>query len=119
MKSIIAFLALLCYGAMAVADEETEAAAQYSKGANQCMSCHREGRDKEAHEVFLTPMGISGAADSPFADGNHDCEACHGPSATHRKKQKDGTRLLPAVTFNRKTPVETQNQICMTKYLVL
>jgi len=114
LKSIIAVLVLLCYGATAVADEETEAAAEYSKGANQCMACHREGRDKEAHEIFLTPMGISRSPDSPFADGNHDCEACHGPSDTHRKKQKDGTRLLPAVTFNHKTPVETQNEICMT-----
>ena len=114
LKSIIAFLVLLCYGAMAVADEETEAVAEYSKGASQCMVCHREGRDEEAHEIFLTPMGISGASDSPFADGNHDCEACHGPSSTHRKKQEDGTRLPPAVTFNGKTPVETQNQICMT-----
>jgi hypothetical protein len=61
LNSVFVFLLLLCSFSLASADEVTEATADYSKGANQCMSCHREGRDKEAHEVFLTPMGISGA----------------------------------------------------------
>ena len=113
LKSVVTFLGLLCYFSLAVGAEDTEAAAEYSKGANQCMSCHREGRDKAAHEVFLTPMGISGAADSPFAEGSHDCETCHGPSKSHRKKPKDGDRLLPGITFNNKTPVAKQNEICM------
>jgi DmsE family decaheme c-type cytochrome len=108
-------IACLALPGFAFADEveDTKATAEYSKGANQCMSCHREGRDKAAHEVFLTPMGISGSPDSPFADGRHDCETCHGPSATHRKKQKDGSRLLPGITFDGKTPVVKQNEICM------
>lgn len=96
--------------------DESEAvveAAKYSKGANQCMACHREGKDRAAHEVFLTPMGISDSADSPFADGRHDCETCHGPSSTHRKKPKGGDRLLPDVTFDGKTPVIKQNEICL------
>jgi len=105
----------LALSGIAFADEGEDAtpAAEYSRGASQCMSCHREGRDKAAHEVFLTPMGISGAADSPFADGAHDCETCHGPSSAHRKKPKDSARLLPTVTFNAKTPVAKQNEICM------
>jgi DmsE family decaheme c-type cytochrome len=97
------------------ADEPEDAGvqAEYSNGANQCMACHREGRDPAAHEVFLTPMGISDSPNSPFADGRHDCETCHGPSDTHRKKPKDGDRLLPDVTFNGKTPVVKQNEICL------
>jgi len=66
-----------------------------------------------AHEVFLTPMGISGDPASPFADGNHDCEACHGPSKSHLKRSKDGTRPSPAITFDEKNPVATQNEICL------
>jgi len=112
-KSIVTFLALLCFFTLAVADEESASTDEYSKGARQCMSCHKEGKDPAAHEVFLTPMGISGAADSPFAEGSHDCETCHGPSASHRKKQKDGTRLPPQVSFADGTPVGPQNEICM------
>jgi DmsE family decaheme c-type cytochrome len=114
LKSVVIFLVLLCYFTLAVGDEEISTTDEYSKGARQCMSCHRQGKDREAHEIFLTPMGISGASDSPFADGNHDCEACHGPSTAHRKKQKDGTRLPPAITFDASTPAQTQNEICVS-----
>ena len=110
--SVVIFFVFLCSFNSAVADEETSTTGEYSTSARQCMNCHKEGRDLEAHEIFLTPMGISDAADSPFAEGNHDCEACHGPSASHRKKQKDGTRLSPAITFNADTPVEAQNEVC-------
>jgi len=30
------------------------------------------------------------------------------------RKQKDGSRLLPAITFSSKTPVETQNEVCLS-----
>jgi len=88
LKSVIVFLALTCYFTLAIGDEEIEATAEYSTGANQCMTCHREGRDPAAHEVFLTPMGISDAENSPFAEGSHDCETCHGPSAHHIVRNK-------------------------------
>jgi len=113
LKSVIVFLALICCYSLAIADEEIEATAEYSKGAKQCMTCHREGRDPAAHEVFLTPMGISDAEDSPFAEGSHDCETCHGPSASHRKKQEDGTRLSPQVSFAKGTPTGPQNEMCL------
>jgi len=114
LKSVFVFLLLLCNISLAIGDEEVQATAEYSKGANQCMSCHREGRDLAAHEVFLGPMGISGAEKSPFADGAHDCESCHGPSASHRKKQKDGTRPSPQVSFADGTPTGPQNEVCLT-----
>lgn len=113
LKGVIVFLALTCYFSLAVGDEEIDVTAEYSKGAKQCMTCHREGRDAAAHEVFLTPMGISDAENSPFAEGSHDCETCHGPSASHRKKQKDGTRLSPAVSFAKGTPTGPQNEMCL------
>ncbi len=113
LNSVFVFLLLLCFSGLAVADEEPEAAAEYSKGARQCMACHSEGKDPAAHEIFLTPMGISNAEKSPFAEGSHDCETCHGPSASHRKKQKDGSRLSPAISFAKGTPVGPQNAVCM------
>jgi DmsE family decaheme c-type cytochrome len=96
-----------------VADEGAEAL-EYSKGVRQCMTCHREGRERPAHEIFFTTMGIKGDPDSPFADGNHDCEACHGPSAEHLRRQPDGSRLPPPVTFAKGEPVEQQNEACMS-----
>jgi DmsE family decaheme c-type cytochrome len=114
LKSFVVLIALLCYFNVAVGDEDVSVDKKYSRGANQCMACHREGRNPSAHEVFLSPMGISDAADSPFADGNHDCEACHGPSNSHRKKQKDGSRLSPDVAFNETTPSVRVNEICLS-----
>jgi len=92
--------------------ESSVAAAEYSKGAKQCMICHKEGKERDAHEIFMTPMGISNDPDSPFAEDRHDCETCHGPSKNHRKKQKDGTRLRPAITFDENTPAVNQNEVC-------
>ena len=114
----LTYLFLVSNVALAFSDEpangsDDAAMAEYSDGARQCMACHSEGKDPAAHEVFLTPMGISGAADSPFTEGSHDCETCHGPSKSHRKKQKDGTRLPPSITFARNTPVAEQNEICL------
>ena len=114
LSSIITFLVLTCFCSVAFAAEDTEPAAKYSKGANQCMSCHKEGKEPAAHEVFLGKMGISGASKSPFAEGSHDCETCHGPSASHRRKQKDGSRLSPDVAFNESTPADKANEVCMS-----
>jgi len=98
---------------LAAGDKETTVTGEYSRGVRLCMTCHKEGRDLPAHEIFLTPMGVSGDPDSPFADGNHDCEACHGPSKSHLKRQKDGSRQLPPVTFDENTPIQTQNGVCL------
>jgi len=70
LQGIVTFLILMfCFAlaGTALADEleENAAAAEYSTDAGKCMTCHREGRDLQAHEVFLTPMGISDDPDSP------------------------------------------------------
>jgi DmsE family decaheme c-type cytochrome len=114
LKSVVTFLVLLCFLSPAVGDEDVEATAKYSKGANQCMACHREGKDPDAHEIFLSPMGISHASKSPFADDSHGCETCHGPSDSHRKKQKDGSRLSVAIAFNETTPASQANEVCLS-----
>ena len=114
LKSVFGSILLLGFAGQVAGDEGTDAAAEYSDGAKQCMTCHAEGREKEAHEIFLTPMGISNAENSPFAEGGHECETCHGPSASHRRKQADGSRLSPAISFAKGTPVAPQNAVCMS-----
>lgn len=113
IKHFVLILFLIAFSPSMVADEAPPPDSEYSKGAAQCMACHKEGRDKEAHEIFMSPMGISSSADSPFAEGRYDCETCHGPSQFHRKKQKDGKRLKPTITFDNKTPVSMQNEVCL------
>ncbi len=100
---LAAFLILVMTGpAAAAGDEDQQGESKYTKGVKQCMTCHKEGKERPAHEIFFTEMGITGDPDSPFAEGNHDCEACHGPASQHLKKQPDGSRLPPpllALTF--------------------
>ncbi len=100
--------------ALAAGDEHAPMTGEYSKGVKQCMTCHKEGKEKPAHEIFLTPMGSSADPNSPFGAGNHDCETCHGPAKEHMKKQADGSRLLPPMTFSRETPAEDKNAVCLS-----
>lgn len=113
LTAVLAAFVFMVLSSAAVAQEETQDEPQYSRGVKQCMACHREGRIRPAHEIFFTEMGITGDPDSPFAEGNHDCEACHGPAKDHLRKQPDGSRLPPPVTFDDKTPVDVQNAVCM------
>ncbi len=88
--------------------------AEYSKrGAKGCLLCHGEGKMRDVHEVLMTPMGVSGDPASPMSADNHGCETCHGPTDKHPKRKEDGSRFLPPVTFDDKTPVETQNAVCL------
>ena len=52
---------MLCFAltdtALAAGNEDSAATPEYSKGVKQCMTCHKEGKEKPAHEIFLTPMG--------------------------------------------------------------
>jgi DmsE family decaheme c-type cytochrome len=113
----VMMLLLLCLASagtvMAAEEEESPAPAEYSKGVKLCMACHREGREKPAHEIFLSPMGSNADPRAPFAEGNHDCEACHGPAKAHTKRQKDGSRLPPPMTFSQDTPAEEKNAVCL------
>ena len=100
--------------ALSAEEQNASMAAEYSKGVKQCLTCHKEGKEKPAHEIFLTPMGSTADANSPFGPGNHDCETCHGPAKEHMKKQPDGSRLLPPMTFSRETPSEDKNAVCLS-----
>ena len=99
--------------ALAAGEEASTASGEYSKGAKQCLTCHKEGKEFPAHEILQTPMGSSADPDSPFGQGQHECETCHGPSKDHLKKLADGSRPPPAMTFGHETPVEEKNSVCL------
>lgn len=107
-----AFSLLLPVAAPA-AEEEASEELEYSRGSRMCMACHKEGSDLPAHEIYMTTMGITGDPDSPFGEGNHGCESCHGPSARHIRRQPDGSRLPPPVVFDERNTVEESNAPCL------
>ncbi len=111
--ALLVFCFTLAGVGMADEGDQSFATAEYSKGAKRCMTCHKEGKARDAHEIFMTPMGISRDPDSPFAEGRHDCETCHGPSKKHPKRQKDGSRTRPSVVFDETTPAAIQNAVCL------
>jgi len=98
----------------AAGDEESDTDAEYGKGAKQCLSCHKEGKEFPAHEILATPMASMADPESPFGEENHQCETCHGPSKAHLKKLPDGTRPPVTVAFDHATPVETKNEVCLS-----
>jgi DmsE family decaheme c-type cytochrome len=44
----------------------------------------------------------------------HDCETCHGPSDAHLTRLDDGTRPPVDLEFERDTPTEKQNEVCLS-----
>ncbi len=109
----LSFCFLLPGTLLAAGAEEGAPAAEYAGNSKKCLACHGEGRVKDVHEILLTTMGTTADPASPMADGNHGCESCHGPSAAHTKKAKDGSRPSPAVTFSRNEPAAEKNSACL------
>lgn len=114
--SVIAIL--LCFAltepVLAAGAEESALAAEYSRGAKQCMNCHKKLKGKEtAHHVSLSRMDSSAGPAFPKADGEHYCEACHGPAAAHTKRQAGGGRVPPPMSFSQNTPAQEKNTVCL------
>ena len=89
-------------------------AQDYSEqGADSCMPCHYEGQPKSAAAIFFTKHASNTDPKTPFSQ--LQCETCHGPGQDHVFAQHRGLDVLPEIIFSRqsKTPVETQNQICL------
>jgi DmsE family decaheme c-type cytochrome len=107
-------LALSALVVTSIASEEPNGmeAAYTEDGAQACLTCHGPDDDYPAHQILATPHGVMGDPDSPFGEGQHDCEACHGPSQAHMTRNPDGSR--PGVDFNfgPDTSAEAKNAVC-------
>ena len=87
--------------------------APYSdEGADSCLMCHE---DESVLPIFRTKHGIPTNANSPFGQGQLQCEACHGPGGNHMQRPAKGEERTPVITFakNDPTPVATQNGMCL------
>ena len=117
--TIISVMAmLLCFAltglALAAGEEKSALAAEYSKGAKQCMNCHKKLKGKEtAHYFSLSRMDSSTYPAFPTVDGKHYCETCHGPAGAHTKKQAGGGRVPPPMSFSQDTPAQEKNTVCL------
>ena len=52
-------------------------------GADTCLMCHVEGGGFPVFAVFKAKHGNRADKRTPFAPGNLQCEACHGPGKKH------------------------------------
>jgi DmsE family decaheme c-type cytochrome len=88
-------------------------AAEYSRdGADTCIKCH-DG--PEVLSLFKTAHGSRAAGDSPFAAGQLQCEACHGPGGAHSCRVRSGQPRPAILTFGpgSKASAESQNKSCL------
>ncbi len=84
-------------------------------GDAKCTSCHDE-EGKNGPAVF----SIGKTKHGTVADGRTPtCTSCHGDSAAHMKKAKDGERPAPDRVFGKKstTSASVQNEACMSCHL--
>jgi DmsE family decaheme c-type cytochrome len=119
-KRILSLLTLIfsfAISGLIWADESENSApeAEYSGlGARGCLGCHGENSPRPAHEILMTSMALQADSRTPFGEGNHQCETCHGPSKSHIFGVVDGVRPSPAVVFNAATPSEDKNAVCLS-----
>jgi len=93
--------------------QDSGAVAAYSRaGADTCIKCH-DGPD--VLSLFKTPHGSRADPHSPFAAGQLQCEACHGPGGAHAGRVRSGQPRPPILAFGAgsATPAESQNQVCL------
>jgi DmsE family decaheme c-type cytochrome len=106
-------LALAGFGSLAWANEEAqeEPAPEYSGMAPMlCLGCHGPRGMKPAAVISPAHM-VKQDPRAPWAEGNHACEACHGPSKAHAMS---GGKKPPAVVFGADTAPEDRSVACQS-----
>lgn len=94
--------------------QETGIAAEYSSGTELCLSCHNKLKGtKMGHAQFLSSSDLPNDVTTALADGQHTCEACHGPAAAHAKRQAGGERAPLLMSFSEGTPAQDKNTTCL------
>jgi DmsE family decaheme c-type cytochrome len=93
--------------------QESAAEAAYSRsGADTCIKCHD---DAQVLSLFKTAHGSRADPHAPFARGQLQCEACHGPGGAHAGRVRSGEARPPVMRFGRgsDTPAAKQNEACL------
>ena len=83
-------------------------------GSQACLECHDERSEVPVLPILATAHGVKGDARTPMGSA-HECQSCHGASAAHAARREKGEeRPSVAVVFGPDTPVEPQNEACLT-----
>ncbi|MFT5141221.1 MAG: DmsE family decaheme c-type cytochrome [Lysobacterales bacterium] len=107
----IALIVICTSPGIALADEGSETVGEYTGMAPQiCLNCHGETSARPAHEMLQTNMARNSNPDSPFGEGNHACESCHGPSKAHVMA---AGQTSPGFVFDETSTSEEKNAVCM------
>lgn len=106
------FLAPVGNAQTTAVDAETAESGYSRRGADTCLACHD---DRQINTIFLTPHGNPNDSRTPFAPGNLQCEACHGPGGAHTGLRDRGASRVPMPLFAKGStaPVEEQNAVCL------
>ena len=93
------------------ADSESAESGYSRRGADTCLACHD---DRHTNAIFLTPHGNPSDARTPFAPGQLQCEACHGPGGEHTGRRDRGESRVPMPLFAKgsSASAEEQNAVC-------
>ncbi len=98
--------------------EQDKKEQEYSSRAfKSCQKCHDIDAVKPVLSIMQTAHAAKADPDSPFGEGQKQCESCHGPSKDHGKNLLDGEkRPAPAVNFNKPlglSSTEERNTTCL------
>ena len=108
----LALLMGVNFAAVAQDDADQEGPDYSRRGADTCLGCHDA---QSTLSIFKTPHAQRGDERTPFATGQLQCEACHGPGGTHAKRVRRGDERPPIPYFSSQSTasVTDENGICL------
>jgi DmsE family decaheme c-type cytochrome len=83
-------------------------------GAATCLGCHGATSALPAHNILQTVHGLAADSRTPMAEGNGQCQSCHGRSEAHLSRLADGTRPPPEIVFNQTVSSQVKDGSCLT-----
>jgi DmsE family decaheme c-type cytochrome len=111
MKHLTLYL-LLWLSAVLPAAAQTDVGKYSKNGADTCLGCHDdETATYSGSAIFSSRHAQRGDKHSPFGEGGLQCEACHGPGATHAKGKK-ADQIFGYGKESKSTPAE-RNTVCV------
>ncbi len=85
-----------------------------SGGVQTCLGCHDADSSHPADNILRTVHGLAADARTPMAEGNRQCQSCHGRSQAHLSRLADGSRPPPEISFNENEPAAAREGACLS-----
>ena len=110
MRPSIIFQNILLLALAVMLDALAVLAADDYAGAESCLDCH----NNMPAAASIHDEAFAGIGKHLLPEGREDyrCEACHGPSGTHARRQSGGPWRLPPAVFHDQHEVTAGNAMC-------